>query len=415
MSKKLKELQEERALKVAEMRSLNDKAGEEKRDLTEDEKSQWDELDGEVRSLDKDIEREQRMVELGGKKAKIKKKEEEERSEEDLKKEAEKREELFMKFCREGKDSLSEEERMLITPSKDFLEKRGLTKYVANKGGVLVPPGFAKSLIEAMIDMGGIRPIAHVIKTATGNTINHPTLNDAGEKGELLGEAVDRKATEDDKELFDSLPVSAYVYSSKSVKVDNELLQDDVYGLEKILARILSARIANITNEHFTTGDGTKKPKGVIIAAPVGAIAAALDGLTYDDFVDLEHSVNSVYRKGAHYMFNDNTLKVLKKLKNANGDLMWVDNSKVGAPNTFNGYPYQINDEMPDIGANAKSISFGNHLAYLIRDVDGAVLIRQDELYSNEFKTGFVMFSRHDGQLMDGGTHPVKVLKHPAL
>lgn len=414
MSKKLKELQEERALKVAEMRSLNDKAGEEKRDLTEDEKSQWDELDGEVRSLDEDIKREERMVELGGRRAKEEKKEEEEREEPTKKELEEMRCAAFMKAVQYGEKSLTEEERNLVILDPSNPEFRQLTSQTGAKGGFLVPASFADKVIEAMLEMGGVRPIANVIRTSTGNTLNYPTVNDAGAKGRLLGVAADRKATESDKNLFDSKPVSSYLYTTDVIKVDNELLTDEAYGLEAMLARMLAARLFNITNEHFTTGDGSNKPKGVTAAAPVGPTGSVVDGVTYDDLVDLIHSVPSVYRKNAYFMFNDNTLKVLKKMKDADGRPLWVDNTKVGEPNLIAGYPYQINDEMPDMGANAKSISFGDHKHYLIRDVEGAVLVRFNEKYQDEFRTGFAMFSRHDGQLMDAGTHPVKVLQHPA-
>lgn len=405
-------LKEQRSDKLKEIRALVDTSEKESRDFTDVEQSDYDKLKGESDTLERRYQRLEedliaRKLEAG---------EEGKKAEEQVdNKDVEKRAAAFQKFLDNGKAELTSEERALITPTKEYLESRGLNKFSAAAGGVLVPATFATQIVEAMLDMGGIRPIASVMRTATGAELQIPTMNDAGEKGELLGDATDRAATEDTKELFDSVSINSYIYSSRVVKIDNELLADETYNLAGLLPRMLGARIANITNEHYTTGTGVKRPEGVLVGAPKGCDAAAADALTFDDFINLEHEVNSVYRKTAHYMFNDKTLKAIKKFRNADGDPLWVDNAKVGAPNTINGYAYQINDEMPDIAARAKSVTFGDHKAYAIRDVDGAVLVRIADKYAEEFRTGFVLFSRHDGKLKDGGTHPVKYLQHPAV
>lgn len=67
----LQTLKEKRAAKVAEMTALNDKAKAENRDFTDDERKQWDTLDGERRSLADQIDRQatldafEREVEAG--------------------------------------------------------------------------------------------------------------------------------------------------------------------------------------------------------------------------------------------------------------------------------------------------------------------------------------------------------------
>jgi len=406
----IRDLKEQRSEKLQEMQVLVDKSETEKRDFSDDEQTDYDKLKGEAEALERRYTRLEETLVAKREAAKAKGQQVENRNEDE---DAEKREAAFRSFLAGGKASMTSEERALITPSKAYLESRNLNGNSKAAGGVLVPTSFAKEMVVAMLDLGGIRPIANVFATETGAPISIPTMNDAGEKGERLGTASDRKATTDSKELFDSVDIGATTYSSKVIKVDNELLQDNSYKLTSVLAKICAARIANITNEDYTIGTGEKMPKGILVAAPKGATATAANALSFDDLIELEHSVNSVYRKNAHFMFNDNTLKVLKKMKDGDGRPLWVDNTRVKEPNTINGYPYQINDEMPDIGANNKSITFGNHKAYAIRDVDGAVLIRMGEKYAEENRTGFVLFSRHDGVLKDGGTHPVKYLQHP--
>lgn len=60
----LQELQAQRAAKVQNLTSLNEAAKRENRDFNEGERKQWGELDNEVRSLDGQISRAQRMAEF---------------------------------------------------------------------------------------------------------------------------------------------------------------------------------------------------------------------------------------------------------------------------------------------------------------------------------------------------------------
>ena len=128
----------------------------------------------------------------------------------------------------------------------------------------------------------------------------------------------------------------------------------------------------------------------------------------YEDLVDLEHSVDPAYRAEAEFMFHDDTLKVLKKLKDADGRPLWLPGVAVREPDTILGYNYVINQDMPIMAANAKSILFGDFSKYMIRDVMDLMLLRLVERYADFAQVGFIAFSRHDGDLLDAGTNPIK-------
>ncbi len=61
---KLNDLKENRAAKVAEMRALNEKAATGNRDLTDDERSRFDALDGEVRALNNRLSDAEKLAEF---------------------------------------------------------------------------------------------------------------------------------------------------------------------------------------------------------------------------------------------------------------------------------------------------------------------------------------------------------------
>jgi HK97 family phage major capsid protein len=79
----------------------------------------------------------------------------------------------------------------------------------------------------------------------------------------------------------------------------------------------------------------------------------------------------------------------------------------VSNPDTILGYPFVINQHMAVMAANAKSVLFGQLSKYLIRDTAQITLLRLDERFADFHQVAFLAFSRHDGDLLDAGTHPV--------
>jgi len=86
--------------------------------------------------------------------------------------------------------------------------------------------------------------------------------------------------------------------------------------------------------------------------------------------------VDPAYRRMAEWMFHDSTLKAIKKLKDSEGRPLWAPGIAVREPNTILGYPYVVNNDMPVMAADAKSILFGDFSNYFIRDVLGVQLLR---------------------------------------
>ncbi len=321
----------------------------------------------------------------------------------------------FSAWCRGGHEVLSSEQRGVLqsgfqTINPDEIRAQGVTTPAA--GGYTVPEGFQNNLERAMLAFGGMREAGDPMPTETGNDLPWPTTNDTNQKGELIGE---NTAHNEQDVAFGQVIFNSYTYSSKIIRVSLQLMQDGAFNLDQLLPDMMGERIARITNEHFTTGTGTAQPNGVVTAASAGHTAAANNAISYDDLVELEHSVDPAYRRnpGTRFMFNDSTLKILKKLKDTQGRPLWLPGLAVREPDTILQYPYTINQDVANVGSSAISALFGDLKKYKIRDVRGVTVLRLVERYAEFLQIGFLAFSRHDGELVDAGTNPVKLLTHP--
>ena len=280
-------------------------------------------------------------------------------------------------------------------------------------GAFAVPDETMRALEVALLTYGGMRQVATVFRTDRGADLPIPTVNDTTQSGVLLGEN-STVATQD--VVFAQLVLQAFKYSSKMILVSVELLQDNVINLAQFLGDALGTRIGRITNSHFTTGTGSGQPNGVVTAATSGKVGTTGQTLSviYDDLVDLEHAVDPAYRIGASWMMHDSSLKVVKKLKDTTGRPLWLPGMAVNAPDTILGYPFVINQDVAVMAANAKSILFGAFDKYLIRDTTQISLLRLDERFADFHQVAFLAFSRHDGDLLNAGTNPVKYYANSA-
>lgn len=295
---------------------------------------------------------------------------------------------------------------------EDGRETRALSALVADSGGVLVPGTLLSTLEVALLQFGGIRQVAEVIRTQRGESMGWPGVNDTGNSGEIVGE----NASVGEQDVsFNDTRWSAYKFSSKMVKVPSELLEDAIIDLPSVLGAMLGERIGRIQNTRMTTGTGSGQPYGIVNRAFLGVTAASATAITANELIDFQHSVDPAYRLNGKWMMHDLIMAMLRKLKDGTGAYIWqAGNIAQGVPQTLLGQPVVINQDMASAAASgAKTVLYGDLSKYKIRDVGTIRIRRLVERYADTDQEGFIAFLRGDGNLLDAGTHPVKYLVHP--
>ncbi len=413
-----KELLEKRGRIIDKQESLIQTASDEGREFTEEEQKKFDRMENEYSSLSSQIDNVRKVAakkqeaenRYGEKAERLTHLDGEKRKGEDVQAEEQKRSKAFWKYVRQGENSLSSEER-------DIMSKyRAAQSTTDASGGYTIPEGFSNELETALKWFGGMREAARVVTTESGNDLPWPTNDDTGNVGAILGE--NTQVSEQDT-TFGVVTFNAYKYSSKLIRVSTEILQDSAFNMESYLAERLAERIGRITNTHFTTGDGNSKPEGVVTGASQGKEAASPTAFTFEEVLDLKHSVDPAYRgrPGTRFMMSDATLAQIKKLSVGSSDArpLWQPSFVVGEPDRIDGDMYTINQDVADSGtASNKFMLYGDFSKYIIRDVRGFQLLVLRERYADYHQIGVLGFSRHDGNIIDAGQGPIKYLVQAA-
>jgi len=281
-------------------------------------------------------------------------------------------------------------------------------------GGFTVPEGFIRALEIALLAYSGMREVSTILRTATGEPLPYPTCNDTSNEGELVGEntAVDTTGTD---VSMGSIVYGSYEYSSKMVRVSNQLMRDSAFDIAVLLGSLLGERLGRIQNRHCTTGDGAAKPKGIVTASTLGITTAAATALAADEILQLIHSVDPSYRTGASFMMHDSVFLQVSLLKDGNGNYMLQPGLVDGSPPRIRAYPVVPNQHMASsLAASAKTVLFGALAKYLIREVGTMRLQRLQERFAEYNQIAFLGFMSFDGNLLDAGTNPVKYIQQLA-
>lgn len=408
----IKKLREQHTALTAEARSILNEEN-----ITEERSQQFDKLMADADKLAEQISRYEKLSEQEARTAHeiAVTAEKYSKSEDEVRDDQEAYDKAFRDYMRFGMEGVGPQYRSILSRGHSQVDTRAQSvtggSPVGLYGGYTVATEFLRELERALLAFGGMLNLGRTIVTATGGDLQIPYSDDTSNVGAILGE--NQPITEQDVP-FGQLTLGDYKYTSKLIRVSWELMQDSAFNMESFVAEVAGERLGRILNTHLTTGNGTSQPQGVVTGSVAGVTGSASTGITYNDLVDLQHSVDPAYRANARFMFNDSTLKVLRKLKDSNGLPLWQPDMAGGIAGSILGQPYVINQDMASIALSAKSVLYGDFSYYLIRRISDFKLIRLNERYADNLQTGFFIFARYDAKLRNAGTNPIKHLVHPA-
>lgn len=293
-----------------------------------------------------------------------------------------------------------------VTAEQAVAIRNAMSTTTPAEGGFTVPTEVVKMVVDALKAFGGMREVAEVLTTESGAPQSWPTSDGTAEIGEIVAE--NAGATQGDI-TFGAAALNPFKYSSKKIALPVELIQDSAVDVVQFVINRLATRLARITNLHHTNGSGTGQPWGIVPRASAGKVGTTGQTLTviFDDLADLFHSVNSAYRKKGSWSLADTSLRVVRKIKDTAGRPIFTPSYDAGitqqAPDLLMGKPMTINDDVPAMAANAKSIIFGDHSQYKIRDVANSYSIRRfdDSAFALNGQVGFCGWMRTGGNLLD--------------
>jgi HK97 family phage major capsid protein len=282
-----------------------------------------------------------------------------------------------------------------------------------------VPQEIDALIASQLKDLSPIRSVAQVVQVGTAGY--RKLVTTGGTASGWVSETAGRPETAT-PQFEEIAPPSGDLYANPAAS--QAMLDDAAFDLEGWIANEIAMEFARAEGAAFVNGTGVNQPKG-FLAADVSTAAdsarafGALQYLGSGDaaglgadpearLIDLVHTMKAGYRQGAQWVMNSATLAEVRKLKTADGALLWQPGLVEGQPDRLLGYSIVEAEDMPDMAGGAFPIAFGNFKAgYLIAERTATNILRDP--FTNKPFVHFYATRRVGGQVLDSAA--IKLLK----
>ncbi|HFU3867181.1 TPA: phage major capsid protein [Streptococcus suis] len=245
-------------------------------------------------------------------------------------------------------------------------------------GGYLVPEEYDHRLIDVLNEENIMRKLGHKITTSGEHKINIAATKPAAAWIEEGGALQFTDAT------FDQI-----------LKVTEELLYDNAFGLENYIIDQFGKALANAEEDAFLNGTGKGQPLGLFAETGGGTLAKTVATPKPEDVIDLIYALKRPYRKNASFIMNDAAVAAIRSFKDNNGAFMWQPSCVAGEPDKLMGYDIYTSPFCP-----ANMMAFGDYNYYNIGDRGTRSFKQLTELFAGNGMIGFVAKERVDGKLI---------------
>ena len=406
MRDKLKELFEARNKIVEDQRAMVDKADEESRDFTSEETETYENMDADFEKLTTEIDELREKIKTADeRKTKL-----EERKEflaqstlpDDLKTQVidddlnenrtsiqENAMSIFNKALRDGREALSGEELRALQADQD------------TKGGYLVAPEvFVNQLLKDVDDRVIVRQLSTIQKITTSDEIGVPELADDIADFDWTTEI--KTGTEDTTMDFAKRTMKGHPMA-KRIKVSEKLIRLSQQPVDALVRARMSYKIGITAEKKYMEGTGVNEPLGLFTAHNAG-ISTSQDISTgntatqikADGLINCMYNLKEQYMRTGVWLFHRDGVKMIRKLKDGEGNYIWNSGIASDRPATILDRPYHMSEYVPNTFTTGLYVGiFGDLSYYWILDCLNIQIKVLNELYAETGQIGYI--GRYEG------------------
>ena len=407
---RLRELTQEKLHLVREARDILDVAEEEGRDLSQEEQNRWDDLNGEIDTIDQRVSRHERLsgLETGlrqsrGRPPGVQEPVDSGRAPETATaKPPDEAKRAFQKFLRNGYAAMTEREQRALQMDSDIA------------GGFLVAPqDFVARLIEFVKDFVYLRQLGTVMSVTSAESLGVPSLDADPADSNWTAEIA--TGAEDSAMLIGKRELRPHPLA-KRIKISNKLIRASTMDPEALVIDRLGYKFAITMEKAYLNGNGAEQPLGLFTASnlgidtsrDVGAGVNTTTSIQADGLIAAKFALKAAYwdRPSTAWLFSRQAVSQIRRLKDANGQYLWapgvagvrVGDVAAGIPNTIVDTPYHISEYVPNTFTTGLYVGLIGDLSfYWIVDAMSLQIQRLIELYAEQNQVGLIGRLETDG------------------
>lgn len=276
-------------------------------------------------------------------------------------------------------------------------EYKALSVSTDTAGGYLAPVELVREIIKGETELSPFRALVRVRQTAM-KSVSIPKRT-----GQFAAQWVAEQGTRSETTGLaygiEELP-NHEVYAL--VDISNQMLEDSAFNMNEEISMESAEQFAVAEGAAFVSGNGVGKPQGILSHPDVATTnSGAATTVTADGLLTLKHAIKTAYARNATFLLNRTTIGSVRKLKDGNGQYLWMPGLAQGKPNSIDGDPYVEMPDMPSEGAGLKPVAYGDfRRAYTWVDRIAMEMLRDPYTQATSGNVRFIMRKRVGGQVV---------------
>lgn len=374
----LKALIEKRNGKVVEMQALLDKAKSEERAMTEEELTQFNNLEKEIKDLDATIEAEKRAKDI----------------------------EIINDSKKDDKAeerAVAEERAFANYIRRQFgmaVEKRaGEQNLDMSNNGAVIPTTIAKRIITKVQELSPI--LARATRFNVKGTLKVPVWTKAGAGSDqdiTVGYQTEFTDITANSGKFTSVDLSGFLSGALTL-IGKSVINNADVDIVNFVINEMSRKIAAFLDKELLNGTADKATGALATTTTLNA--GSTSAISADNLIDLQTKIPTVYQVDACWVMHPNTFTALKKLKDGNGQYLLQSDFSSAMPYRILGKPVHLSDNMPTIASTAKAILYGDLSGLAVNFREDISIQLLQEKYATQHAIGIVSWFEFDSNVID--------------
>ena len=378
-----KELNEKKNELITRAEEVLNKAKEEKRELTDDEAAELAEIRDNVRRIIETLKLDDDFRALGT---------------------VEKKEDNTPTDNKGGQDMTDEEKQKQTEQNETRAFENFIRGYVVHErageltkadNGAVIPTTIANKIIKKVYDICPILEKSE--KYNVKGTLELPYY-DATDGSITVAYSDEFKALTSANGKFKSITLTGYLAGALS-KISRSLINNSQFDIVSFVTNEMAESIKRFIEHELLVGTPGKVTGLSTLTNQIKTASAT--AVTADDIVKLHDSIKDVYQNNAMWIMSNATRTALRLLKDGQGRYLLNDDVSTPFGTSLLGKPIYVSDNMPEIGADAVPIYYGDMSGLATKFSENINVQVLREKYADEHAVGVIGWFEFDSKVQD--------------
>ncbi len=367
----LKKLIEQKNTKIEEMNAILAKMETENRaEMSEQEKTDFDKLETEIRALDETITRLEKARKFDIKTGK------KEKETNDTEERAQAEEKVFADYI-----------RGVVT------EQRADVNMTTGDNGAVIPSSIANKIVKKVYDICPIYQLA--TRYNIGGTLSIPYYDETTQSITMTY-ATEFSELESTSGKFGSIELKGFLAGVLS-KVSKSLVNNSQFDIVNFVVTAMAESISKWIEKELLNGttdkiEGLSKVSQKVTAASATVIVA-------DELIDLQEKIPDAYQGGAIWIMNKATRTAIRKLKDSDGNYILNKDATSRWGYTLFGKDVYTSDNMAKMAASKTAIYYGDMSGLAVKLSEDVSIEVLREKFATQHAIGVVGWIEIDSKI----------------